>query len=245
MPTSASRVTRRPTVDEVLLHNGDHLDQKTFHELYKRTPDGFKAELIGGIVYVASPTTFRHGRPHMRLALWLGFYNDETLGTDGLDNTTNMLAEDSEPQPDLCLRIEPEYGGQTRDDPDGYVIGPAELVAEVAYSTAAIDLHRKRNDYERAGVKEYVVALAREERVMWFVRGRRGFVELRPDADGVLRSKIFPGLWLEPAAVFARQPRRLLAALNKGLATPEHAAFVAKLEAKRAALARKKPKPTE
>lgn len=81
-----------------LLFNGDRMDQKTFHALYLRTPDGFKAELVGGVVYLASPVSFRHGRPHAALCLWLGSYQGVTPGTDALTNTTNLLDEDSEPQ---------------------------------------------------------------------------------------------------------------------------------------------------
>ena len=224
---------------EALLRNGDRLDQKTFHALYEQTPEGFKAELVKGIVYVtASPTTFRHGRPHARLAFWLTTYVEETAGTDALDNTTNILGEESEPQPDLCLRVLPECGGQTTED-DKYIYGPSELVAEVAYSSVAIDLHAKKRDYEKAGVKEYLVVLADREEVVWFVRGRKGFSPLKPDADGVLRSRAFPGLWLDPAAVFAKTTRRLSTVLRQGLATDEHAAFVSTLEAARAAKAKR------
>lgn len=239
-PSAARVMKQAPFVPP--FWNGDRMDQKTFHELYKKTPDGFKAELIGGIVYVASPTTSRHGRPHARIVYWLSVYSDHTPGTDTLDNTTNVLGAESEPQPDACLLVEPEYGGSTTDT-DGYVTGPAELVAEVAYSSAAFDLHAKRIEYEQAGVREYLVAVVETQTVEWFTRGRRGFVPLKADAGGTLRSKVFPGLWLDTAAVFARSPRRLMTVLQQGLATPEHVAFVKKLEARRAALARRKPKP--
>jgi Uma2 family endonuclease len=239
-PRSAARVTRPTAADRIPLHNGDHMDQKTFHALYKQTPAEFKAELIGGIVYVASPVTARHGRPHGRVIHWLSIYSGATPGTDVLDNTTNILDEESEPQPDGCLLIQPEYGGQTSEDEDGYIVGAAELVAEVAYSTAAIDLHRKKKDYEEAGVREYVVVLAESQSAVWYTRGRRGFVELKPGADGILRSRVFPGLWLDPAMIFAKTVKQLNSVTNQGLASPEHAAFVAKLEK---AANKRKPKP--
>ena len=220
--------------------SGDRMDQKTFHALYEKVPAGVKAELIGGIVYVASPTSPRHGRPHMRLVRWLSEYVDETPGTDGFDNTTNILGEDSEPQPDACVIIRPEFGGRTAVNADGYIVGGAELAAEVALSSVAIDLHAKRRDYEAAGVREYVVVLVETQSVVRFVRRGNRLIERRPDADGIIRSAVFPGLWLDPAAVFKPTARRLMAVLRQGLATPEHAAFLTKLEAKRAALAKKK-----
>lgn len=210
--------------------NGDHMDQKTFHALYLKTPEGFKAELIGGIVYVASPVSFNHGRPHARVVGWLFNYTDATPGTELADNATFVLGDESELQPDACLVIVPECGGGTAVNEDGYLVGAAELVVEVAHSSAAIDLHRKRRDYEAAGVREYLVVLAEPEQAVWFVRGNKGFAEMKPGPDGLFRSRVFPGLWLDPAGLFERSPRRLLKALPQGLTSPEHAAFAAKLE---------------
>lgn len=210
--------------------SGDHMDQKTFHELYKQTPEGFKAELIGGVVYVASPVSKRHGRPHMRLAHWLESYCVETPGVEGFDNTTNIQDEDNEPQPDLTLIIEPEAGGQTTEDAEGCIVGPAELVIEVSNSTVSIDRNAKRREYEAAGVTEYLIVIVRTGEVEWFTRGKRGFTALKPDAAGVLKSRVFPGLWLDPAGVFDRTAKRLLAVLNDGLASDAHAKFVAKLQ---------------
>ena len=220
--------------------NGDRLDQPTFHRLYQETPSGVKAELIGGLVYVASPVSVHHSRPHGRIVQWLSAYADDTAGTEALDDASTILGADSEPQPDACLRVLEGNGGQSVVNPKGYVEGPAELVAEVAYSTANIDLHAKRLDYESAGVKEYVVVLVGSRQVFWFTRGRKGFAEHKPGEDGILRSKVFPGLWLDPAAVFDLNGRRILAVLRQGLASLEHAAFVAKLEAR---FAKRKPRP--
>jgi hypothetical protein len=55
---------------------------------------------------------------------------------------------------------------------------------------------------------------------------------LTPDAAGVVRSEAFPGLWLDLPAALKRDLRGIRATLNKGLASPEHAAFVAALQAR-------------
>ena len=243
--------TRAPAAETVgadryqLLQNGDRLDQKTFHALYEQCEPGFRAELILGEVHLPSPTSGRHGGPHARLIQWLLNYTEETDGVEGFDNTSLILTEDSEPQPDGQLRIRPESGGQTSDDTEGYIHGACELAAEVANATVSIDLNRKRTMYELAGVREYLVWVVAQKRVVWFVRRGAKFVELQPDADGLLKSRTFPGLWLDPAAVFDRTSRRLTAALRLGLATPEHAAFVAKLEAKAARRRSKSAPPPE
>lgn len=212
-------------------HNGDRLSQPVFHRLYKQVPLGLKVELVGGTVCVASPTHFQHSQPHLRLAGWIDRYIEVTPGIDGFDNTSNILGPDSEPQPDLCLIILPKSGGRTKLR-KGLIVGGPELVVEVAHTSAAIDLGTKKADYLAAGVQEYVVALAREREVRWFVN-RAGRFEPDELTDGLYRSHAFPGLWLNPAGVFTPTNRRLVAALKRGLASPEHARFVEELRSRR------------
>jgi Uma2 family endonuclease len=211
------------------LEAGDHLDQKTFHERYKAMPPGVRAELIGGVVYMPSPLKARHGRSHPELTTSLTRYKAYTPGTDILDNATAILNEVNEPQPDAALRILPEYGGQSRENADGYIVGAPELTAEVALSSAAIDLYSKRQAYEQTGVREYIVLVLRERRIVWFVRRGQAFVSLNPGPDGVLRSEFFAGLWMDPAAMLREDTLRVEEVLQQGLASPEHKAFVEKL----------------
>jgi len=96
-------------------------------------------------------------------------------------------------------------------------------------------LHSKKRDYERAGVREYLVVALRQQIVFRFVNRDGRFEEHPPDADGIIRSEVFPGLWLDPAAMIALNGRRALEVLRQGLATPEHAAFAAQLAARRPA----------
>jgi hypothetical protein len=232
-PVSPSRTSRRTDEPLPALENGDRLDQKTFHARYEAMPGGVRAELIGGIVYIGSPRKISHGRSHAIVAHWLDSYEEETPGTEALIGCTDILAPNSEPEPDGCLLILPECGGQTWEDAKQYLNGSPELIAEIAWATESIDLHAKKADYEKAGVREYVVVALRMNRVFWFVRRRGKFKELSPATDGILRSEVFPGLWLDAAALLRRDRKRLLAVLRQGLASPQHAAFVAKLAKKR------------
>ncbi|HYT90089.1 MAG TPA: Uma2 family endonuclease [Gemmataceae bacterium] len=211
------------------LENGDRLDQKTFHARYEAMPEDFRAELIGGIVYVSSPQKRPHGKTQQLVHHWLGEYVLATPGTDALDNTTQILGPDSEPQPDACLFILPEHGGQVFVDENEYMNGPPELIVEVGAATESIDLHRKLQDYEKAGVREYIVLAVRTQRVFWFVRQRNKFKEVPLPDDGIFRARVFPGLWLAAEAMLREERAGVLAALKQGLATPEHAAFVARL----------------
>jgi Uma2 family endonuclease len=220
-----------PQTDLPELHTGDRMTREEFHRIYEQMPEGFRAELIGGIVYVASPLQLRHGTNHLPLGTLFFTYEGNTPGVESGDNTTILLGEEGEPQPDLFLRILPEYGGQSRTTADDYVAGAPELIAEIAHTNRAIDLHAKRDDYTRYGVCEYLVVCLRENRLRWF--DLRANQELQPDADGVFRIRTFPGLWIHGEALLAKDYHRLMAALQQGLAMPEHAAFVSRLAAAR------------
>jgi Uma2 family endonuclease len=214
------------------LENGDRLDQKTFHARYLAMPKHVRAELIGGIVYMPSPLKRRHGRHGSRFIHWLCEYELATPGTECLENTTTILGPQSEPEPDGCLIILPECGGQTWEDDEGFLNGAPEFIAEVSHSSESIDLHAKKMDYETAGVREYMVVALRTNQVFWFVRRRGKFRELACGRDGIYRSEVFPGLWLDPAALLRRDGKRVLAVLRKGLASREHVAFTEKLARK-------------
>jgi Uma2 family endonuclease len=207
---------------------GQRLDQPTFHERYEAMPPGTWAELVGGIVYMPSPLRNDHGETDLSISYWIGHYKRFTRGLRGGTNVTTILGGPREVQPDQQLRIPVELGGLTRLV-DGYVTGPPELVVEVARSSKPFDLGVKKGDYERAGVPEYLFIGLEPEEVRWFVRRGGRFAELPPDPDGIYRSEVFPGLWLDAKALFDDDLDRLIAVLDQGLATPEHAAFVARL----------------
>jgi Uma2 family endonuclease len=209
-----------------LMENGDCLDQVTFHQRYLAMPPGFRAELVAGVVYVSSPLKMNHGQHHALVMAWIVNYWAATPGTRTSDNQTVILGEWSEPQPDAILMIDSSRRGQAEVSPEDYVVGPPELIVEVASSSEAYDMHQKRGDYERAGVLEYVVVLLREQAVRWFVLRDGAYHDLPADADGVFRSHVFPGLWLDGEGLLRLDGPRVLGLLQQGLQDPSHAAFV-------------------
>ncbi len=215
------------------LESGDRLTRAEFERRYGATPEKFKAELIEGVVYVASPVRVFHGTPHAALMGWLAVYWAATPGVSAADNTTTRLDLDNEPQPDALLRI--EVGGSSTISEDGYIEGAPELVAEIATSSAAIDLGAKQNAYRRNGVQEYLVWQTFENRFSWFRLQAEEFVLIEPDADGMIRSRVFPGLWLNVPALLEGRMTEVLNGLQAGIADPLHQAFVQEL-AGRAAL---------
>jgi Uma2 family endonuclease len=212
---------------------GDHLDQRTFHARYKAMPSVFRAELIGGVVIVPSPLLPEHSEYHALVMTWLGNYWVATPGTRVRDNATSILGDASEPQPDAALIIDPACGGQTGFSEDGYATGPPEMIVEVASSSASIDLHAKRRDYEQAGVLEYVVVVIRQHLVRWFVLQHGVYQEVAVGTEGIFRSTVFPGLWLHAEALLQLDGPMLLETLRQGMFTPEHAAYVQQLQDRR------------
>ena len=230
MPVSGT--TTQPKVDAALpaLENGDRLTRAEFERRYEAMPHLKKAELIEGVVYVPSPVRHRqHGAPHAQLIGWLVQYAANTPGVEVGDNTSVRLDLDNEPQPDALLFIDPDCGGQVRISADGIIEGAPELVAEVASSSVSYDLHVKLHVYRRNGVREYVVWRVLDREIDWFVLRAGQYERMVVDAQGFFRSEVFPGLWLDPAALVGGDLATVLAVVQQGLASPEHAAFAARL----------------
>lgn len=213
----------------VPLESGDRLTRFEFERRYLAASHIKKAELIEGVVYVASPLRFEpHAEPHGNLMGWLWTYKIATPGVRLGDNPTVRLDLDNEPQPDAVLLIEPDAGGQTRLSSDGYLEGAPELIVEVAASSAAYDLYDKKTAYRRNGVKEYIVWQVLEQKLDWFILKDEKYELLIADDAEIIRSEIFPGLWLAVSALLAGDMSKVLEVLQEGLDSPEHAAFVAR-----------------
>lgn len=217
------------------LHNGDVMKQVEFHRLYDLTPDHFKAELINGVVFVASPVRVWHGDYHGLLTTICGNYRLGTPGVQLCCDSTVLLGPEDEPQPDILLRILSECGGQSRVSSDRCIAGAPESVVEISHSSRSVDLNAKRRAYAINGVREYIVASIGERRLYWF--DLQADTELSFAADGILRSRQFPGLWIDVSGFFSIDAARLQAAAQAGLGSPEHAEFVQRLEAERVRIA--------
>lgn len=225
-------MVKTPTPQNLLppLENGDRLNRYEFKRRYNAMPHVRKAELIEGVVYMAAALRFRsHGQPHGHLITWLGVYASSTLVVEMGVEPTVWLDLDNAPQPDAVLLIEEQYGGQARLSEDDYIEGAPELVAEIAASSAAIDLGDKKRAYRRNGIQEYIVWQVFEQKLDWFYLQEGEYLSL-PVEDGVIRSRVFPGLWLAVEDLLAGNMTSVLATLQQGLASPEQATFVQQLQ---------------
>jgi Uma2 family endonuclease len=215
------------------LENGDRLSRAEFERRYEAMPSHIKAELIEGVVYMSSPVRADgHGKQHHDLMIWLGDYRVSTAGTDSADNSTVRLDLKNEPQPDGALYICPECGGQVKIEA-GYIVGAPELVLEVAASSVSIDLGDKKTAYHRNGVKEYIVWRVLDGEIDWFLLRDSDYEHITAETGDLLKSETFPGLWLDRPAMLRRDLLTVRRVLQQGLASPEHARFVASLQAAR------------
>lgn len=212
------------------LESGDRLNRYQFEQRYNAMPHLRKAELIEGVVYIPTARRFRsHGQPHANLSGWLGNYQVATPGIELGIEPTVRLDVDNEPQPDAVLMIEEQAGGQARLSEDDYIEGAPELVAEIAASSAAIDLGDKKRAYRRNGIKEYIVWQVFEQKLDWFYLEEGEYLPLPVDENGVIKSQVFPGLWLAVNDLLSGNMGQVLAVLQSGLAASEHEAFVQQL----------------
>jgi Uma2 family endonuclease len=214
------------------LENGDRLTRAEFERRYDAMPGLKKAELIEEGVYMPSPVRYdKHSLPHLMVCGWIAQYLAATPGIGGGDNGSLRVDLDNEPQPDAFLMIAPDRGGQARIDEEDYVVGAPEWVVEVASSSASYKLHSKMQVYRRSGVREYVVWRVLDAQIDWFVLRDGRFDPMAPPADGLFRSTVFPGLWLDPSALLRGDLARVLAVVQDGLKSAEHQEFAARLGA--------------
>lgn len=224
--------TREPaSPKQPSLEPGDHLTREEFERRYEAMPHVKKAELIEGVVYLPSPVRLeQHGSPQAELIGWLWYYWVFTRGVRVGDNTTVRLDLDNEPQPDGLMIREPSHGGRVVIGPGGYIEGAPELVVEIAASNATFDLHTKLRVYRRNQVQEYIVWRVEDAAVDWFVLRNGEYARLPLSPSGCYQSEVFPGLWLDPSSLVRADLPTVLRVLQQGIASPEHAAFVAQLQ---------------
>jgi Uma2 family endonuclease len=210
-----------------LLENGDRLTREEFHRRYEAMPKNVKAELIKGVVYMASPVRVKnHGKPHSLMMSCLGLYFMSTKGVQLLDNTTFIVNEHHEPQPNCVLRIEEECGGKSWINKDDYLEGSPELTVEIAASTASYDLHDKLEMYEQKCVQEYIVWRVLDKQIDWFELENGKYQRLSVNKQGIIESKVFPGLRLNINALLNDDLTRVLQDLQSGISSKSHKEFV-------------------
>ncbi|MBM3797565.1 MAG: Uma2 family endonuclease [Acidobacteria bacterium] len=169
MPSAATAAALPPPLFE-----GDHLDAAEFLRRWEALPDLKYAELIDGVVFLGSPLSLDHGTTHHEIDTWLGVYRSRTAGCQAGSDTTWVVGLKAVPQPDIFLRILPEYGGQSGETDGGrYGAGTPELIVELTGSSLSRDLGAKKELYRSVGVREYLTVELPARNITWrqLVRG--------------------------------------------------------------------------
>src|SRR6266542_915332 len=224
------------------LRDGDRMEADEFLRRYTADKAVYSAELLQGIVHITRRRLTQDGKemivppisaeghamPDNHLQGIFFVYAAQTPGVVSSGSVTTILpSQATSLEPDAVLRTLPTHGGNSTIGTDNFVHWVPELLAEISFTSGSRDFGKKYDAYLADGVPEYLVWRTAEKEVHWFALKRKKYVALKPHADGTLRSEVFPGLWLDVPALLGGNMARVLATLQKGVASAEHATFIA------------------
>ncbi|MDB5337973.1 MAG: hypothetical protein JWN70_3592 [Planctomycetaceae bacterium] len=101
--------------------------------------------------------------------------------------------------------------------------GPPNFVLDVFDSDEMTEYESRRTIFERFGVVEYVAVENAEHPILhWNRHDGTRFETAHPDAQGVIKSKALPGLWIPVKALTARDWWLILATIERGVTRRGH-----------------------
>jgi Uma2 family endonuclease len=166
-----------------------------------------KADLIDGVIYMASPENIDASRLFGWLLAVMSTYAEEKqLGEVFGSRVACRFDDRSAPEPDI-LFVRNEHADRLHR---GGVEGAPDLVIEiVSPDSVERDYEKKRKQYQRFKVPEYWIIDEEEKIVLLLRRNRRGrYQEVQP-RRGVFRSEVLTGFWLDPSWLWQPRPPRL------------------------------------
>jgi Uma2 family endonuclease len=169
----------------------------TFGQFCERIPEGLKADLIDGVIHVASPDNLKH----YEIDFWLAEIIARFLRKRKIKGRVFgwriafRLDDENGPEPDLAY-VGPERTHLIRAT---HVKGPPDWALEiVSPSSVERDYTQKHDQYERFGVPEYWIIDPVEERMTCYRLGKNGkYKEIR-SREGKIHSQVIPGFWVRP-----------------------------------------------
>ncbi len=176
----------------------------TFEEFCELVPDGQKADLIDGEIFMASPDNMDASRLFSWLFRLLGDYvEDHHLGEILGSRTAFKVSDTNSPEPDIAfVRKRRLHLAKKQFFPGG----PDLAIEIVSPDSVTRDYQAKHELYESAGVREYWIVDEAKQLVTALRLDRRGtFKEVRP-RKGVLTSRTVSGFWLRLEWLW-QQPR--------------------------------------
>lgn len=166
-------------------------------------PDGHKADLIDGVIYMASPDSL----PANSIGIFLSHLIDGYISEKGIagfvysSRVACRFDNHNGPEPDV-LYVRPERSDILEET---CVRGAPDIAVEiVSRDSRHRDYNDKRQLYERAGVAEYWIIDPLQTRCE-FLRLKDGRYEFIPlERNSIFRSQVIPGFWLNVDWLFVR-----------------------------------------
>jgi Uma2 family endonuclease len=168
----------------------------TFEDFCFLVKDGQKADLIDGVIYMASPDNLDANRlSKWLIGLWDDYVIERDLGEIYILRVAFRLDKKNGPEPDIGFVVKARLYLAKR----GYFDGPPDAALEiVSPESIERDYQKKRQQYEEYGVREYWIIDEMEETVTLLRLNKKGkYQEVRPK-DGIYHSEVIEGFWLDP-----------------------------------------------
>jgi len=171
-------------------------DLVTVEEFFRLVPDGQKADLIDGVIYMASPDSRRaNDLTGFVFYLLKGF--DGSKGVGGgvqVNRYAFELTAYRAPEPDVAY-IRPERIGLAGER--AMKGGPDIAVEIVSRESRHRDYGEKRGLYEQAGVEEYWIIDPLQQRVEFLVLHEGRYQLAALEENRRFRSRVLPGFWID------------------------------------------------
>ena len=168
----------------------------TFEDFFILVKDKEKADLIDGVIHMASPDNTDAND----LFLWLtglmyDFAELKDLGKVYGSRVAFRLDDENSPEPDIGFVKKERLHLVQRGFVDGRPDAAIEIVSPESVER---DYKQKRAQFQKARVPEYWIIDEIVQKVSWLRLTSNGsYREVKP-RDGALHSQVLPGFWLRP-----------------------------------------------
>jgi Uma2 family endonuclease len=171
-------------------------DLISVEEFYRLVPDGQKADLIEGVIYMASPDSLRANELTLFISwLFKGFIEVRGIGGKVVfSRYACRLSESSAPEPDVAY-VRPERVGLVESG--GMRGGPDIAVEVVSRESRHRDYDDTRRLYEEAGVAEYWIIDPVQQRVEFLVLEEDRYRLAPLEQNRLFRSRALSGFWID------------------------------------------------
>jgi Uma2 family endonuclease len=168
----------------------------TYDDFCARVSEEQKADLIDGVIYMASPENTDANELMLWLAALMTFFAQRNkLGKVYGSRVACRFDDKNAPEPDILFVLAANLNRVKR----GGIAGPADLAMEiVSPDSVERDYVKKKKQYQRFGIREYWIIDQEEKKVTLFRLDDKGkYREVRP-RRGVFHSNVLMGFWLDP-----------------------------------------------